>query len=55
MVREFPELEGIMGGRYADLEGLDPLAAGPIAQHYMPRGLKDGIPIKRGSVDRRLV
>ena len=46
MVREFPELEGIMGGRYADLEGLDPLVAGSIAQHYMPRGLRDGIPSK---------
>jgi len=46
MVGEFPELEGIMGGQYAGMEGLDPLVAGSIAQHYMPRGSKDKIPAK---------
>ncbi|MGI6667078.1 MAG: glycine--tRNA ligase subunit beta [Bacillota bacterium] len=48
MVREFPELEGIMGGQYAELEGLHPLVARSIAQHYMPRGARDDIP-ERGA------
>lgn len=46
MVREFPELEGVMGGHYAGLEGLNPLIVGSIAQHYMPRGARDEIPAR---------
>jgi glycyl-tRNA synthetase beta chain len=35
-----------MGGLYAELEGLDPLVAHSIAQHYMPRGARDQLPSK---------
>lgn len=46
MVREFPELEGIMGGKYAELEGLNRKVAKAIGQHYLPKGAKDRIPEK---------
>jgi glycyl-tRNA synthetase beta chain len=46
MVREFPELEGIMGGTYALLEGVDPGIARAISQHYQPKGAKDRVPDK---------
>jgi len=44
MVREFPELEGIMGGRYAELEGLVPAITRAIRDQYLPRGAKDRLP-----------
>ena len=44
MVREFPELEGIMGGRYAELEGLPALVAQAIREQYLPRGARDQLP-----------
>ncbi|HHY76371.1 MAG TPA: glycine--tRNA ligase subunit beta [Firmicutes bacterium] len=44
MVGEFPELEGIMGGRYAAIQGMEPLVAKAIAEHYMPKGARDSIP-----------
>ena len=44
MVREFPELEGIMGGRYAELEGLPSPIAQAIREQYLPRGARDQLP-----------
>lgn len=44
MVREFPELEGIVGGLYARADGLPPAVAGAIYGHYLPRGADDPIP-----------
>lgn len=44
LVREFPELEGIMGGYYAANDGLQPEVAQALTQHYLPRGAKDPIP-----------
>ncbi len=38
MVGEFPELQGIMGGHYARLEGLAPAIAEAIEDHYKPVG-----------------
>jgi glycyl-tRNA synthetase beta chain len=38
MVREFPELQGIMGGIYARLDGEPDPVADAIREHYLPRG-----------------
>jgi glycyl-tRNA synthetase beta chain len=44
MVGEFPDLQGVMGRRYAELAGLDAEVARAIAEHYLPRGAKDAPP-----------
>jgi glycyl-tRNA synthetase beta chain len=44
MVGEFPELQGVMGGYYARAEGLDPLVAEAIRDHYKPVGQGDEVP-----------
>jgi len=46
LVREFPELEGIMGGVYAANDGLHEEVARALTQQYLPRGAKDPIPYK---------
>jgi glycyl-tRNA synthetase beta chain len=40
MVGEFPELQGIMGGYYAD----DPAVGAAICTHYQPKGPSDAVP-----------
>jgi glycyl-tRNA synthetase beta chain len=44
MVGEFPELQGIMGGYYAEKEGLDAEVVGAIRSHYRPQGPNDDVP-----------
>src|SRR5512138_809562 len=44
MVGEFPELQGIMGGHYARLEGIDPVVADAIEDHYRPIGASSDMP-----------
>jgi glycyl-tRNA synthetase beta chain len=44
MVGEFPELQGVMGGHYARLEGLDPEIADAIEDHYKPIGASEDMP-----------
>ncbi len=44
MVGEFPELQGIMGGHYARLEGLAPDVADAIEDHYRPIGAGQEMP-----------
>jgi glycyl-tRNA synthetase beta chain len=44
MVGEFPDLQGVMGRRYAELAGEDPRVSAAIAEHYLPRGAKDDTP-----------
>ncbi|MGF7156868.1 glycine--tRNA ligase subunit beta [Bartonella heixiaziensis] len=44
VVGEFPELQGIMGRKYALLQGEDPRVAEAIEDHYKPQGPKDRIP-----------
>jgi glycyl-tRNA synthetase beta chain len=41
MVREFPSLQGIMGGLYLQAAGEDPVVWKAIYGHYRPRGLSD--------------
>lgn len=44
MVGEFPELQGIMGGYYAQSDGEDEDVALAIREHYAPRGPRDRCP-----------
>lgn len=44
MVREFPELQGIVGGLYAARQGEPAEIAWAIYDHYRPSGLEDWIP-----------
>jgi glycyl-tRNA synthetase beta chain len=46
MVVEFPELQGVMGGYYADKQGLDPEVVDAIRQHYKPQGPADDVPVQ---------
>ncbi|WP_120078599.1 glycine--tRNA ligase subunit beta [Aurantiacibacter odishensis] len=44
MVGEFPELQGLMGGYYAEKEGLPQDVADAIRDHYKPVGQDDEVP-----------
>lgn len=44
MVYEFPELQGLMGEKYALQKGEDTLVAKAINEHYMPRNAEDQTP-----------
>jgi glycyl-tRNA synthetase beta chain len=50
MVYEFPELQGVMGRRYAEAAGEDPAVAAAIAEHYAPLGPSDTVPTAPVSV-----
>ena len=39
LVGEFPELQGIMGGYFAEEQGFDKEIALAISEHYLPTGL----------------
>lgn len=52
MVGEFPELQGLMGGYYAQAEGLPTDVAAAIRDHYKPQGPSDAVP--SGSVGAAL-
>src|SRR5690606_36655745 len=43
-VGEFPELQGIMGRKYALLQGEDDAVAEAIEDHYKPQGPSDRVP-----------
>ena len=45
MVGEFPELQGLMGGYYAEKEGLPIEVSHAIRDHYKPVGQGDEVPI----------
>jgi glycyl-tRNA synthetase beta chain len=44
MVYEFPELQGVMGEKYAMVSGESPTVAKGIFEHYLPRGADDIMP-----------
>ncbi len=44
MVGEFPELQGIMGSKYAIANGESPEVAIAIFEHYLPRNSEDSLP-----------
>ena len=50
LVGEFPELQGIMGGYFADEQGFDKEIALAISEHYLPTGLDSKTPKKPFSI-----
>jgi glycyl-tRNA synthetase beta chain len=44
VVKEFPELQGIVGGLYARADGLPPAVADAVYDQYRPRSQDDAIP-----------
>jgi glycyl-tRNA synthetase beta chain len=44
MVGEFPELQGVMGEKYAQTSGESAAVATAIFEHYLPRGATDRLP-----------
>ncbi|MBN9438158.1 glycine--tRNA ligase subunit beta [Bosea sp. (in: a-proteobacteria)] len=50
MVGEFPELQGLMGRKYAELQGENASVAAAIEEHYKPLGPSDRVPADPVSV-----
>ncbi len=44
VVGEFPETQGLMGRRYAQIQGEDPQVCAAIEDHYKPQGPSDRVP-----------
>jgi glycyl-tRNA synthetase beta chain len=44
LVKEFTELQGIVGGLYARAQGIDPLVADAVYDHYKPESVEDEVP-----------
>lgn len=44
LVKEFTELQGVVGGLYARAQGLDAAVADAIYDHYKPESMEDGVP-----------
>ena len=50
VVGEFPELQGFMGRRYAELEGEHPSVCAAIEDHYKPLGPSDRVPTDKVAI-----
>ena len=50
MVREFPELQGFIGGRYSSLSGENKLTCIIVEEHYLPRFPGDALPTKKETI-----
>jgi len=50
LVGEFPELQGIMGGYFAEVQGFDKDISLAISEHYLPTGIDSRTPKKPFSV-----
>ncbi|MDA9569157.1 glycine--tRNA ligase subunit beta [Candidatus Pelagibacter sp.] len=50
IVGEFPELQGIMGGHFASVQGFDKEIALAVSEHYQPTGLDSKTPKKPFSI-----
>ena len=50
LVGEFPELQGIMGGHFAESQGFDKDICLAISEHYLPIGLDSKTPKKPFSI-----
>ena len=55
MVREFPELQGIMGGIYARVEGLPEEVWKAIYFHYLPVGVEANAPPARAQLGKAAI
>ena len=50
LVGEFPELQGVMGGYFAEEQGFDKEISLAISEHYLPTGINSRIPKKPYSI-----
>ena len=50
IVGEFPELQGIMGGHFAEVQGFDKEISLAVSEHYQPAGLDSKTPKKPFSI-----
>ena len=50
LVGEFPELQGIMGGYFAEAQGFDKEISLAVSEHYLPIGMDSSIPKKPYSI-----
>ena len=50
LVGEFPELQGIMGGHFADVQGFDKDVSLAISEQYLPSGFNSKVPKKPFSI-----
>ena len=50
LVGEFPELQGIMGGYFAEAQGFEKDVSIAIAEHYLPIGMESVLPKKPYSI-----
>ena len=50
LVGEFPELQGILGGYFAEVQGFDKEIALAVSEHYLPLGLDGKTPKKHFSI-----
>tara|TARA_B100000965_G_scaffold285418_1_gene243329 strand:- start:519 stop:2585 length:2067 start_codon:yes stop_codon:yes gene_type:complete len=50
LVNEFPELQGVMGGYFAEAQGFDKEISLAISEHYFPTGLDSKTPKKPFSI-----
>jgi glycyl-tRNA synthetase beta chain len=50
LVGEFPELQGIMGGYFAEAQGFDKNISLAVSEHYLPTGLDSKTPKKPFSI-----
>ncbi len=50
LVNEFPELQGVMGGHFAQYQGFDQEISQAVTEHYLPIGTDSQIPKKPYSI-----
>ena len=50
LVGEFPELQGTMGGYFAEAQGFEKDIVLAIREHYLPNGLESKVPKKPFSI-----
>ena len=53
LVKEFTELQGVVGGLYARVQGETEAVWQSIYDHYKPESMEDAIPRHRTGADRR--
>ena len=50
LVGEFPELQGVLGGYFAEAQGFEKEVCVAVSEHYLPMGLESKIPKKPYSI-----
>ena len=50
LVGEFPELQGVLGGYFAEAQGFEKEVCTAVSEHYLPTGLESKIPKKPYSI-----